>query len=100
VTDQQERSGATDERGQSEVRQEQDEPADEQAEQGRSAMDPRVKASLLWGAIGVLSFLVLLQGYELATGFRYPLTVKVGVTLLVGVGATGLSYAAEPLLFE
>ena len=82
VTDEQDTSGATDER------------------EERSVMDPRVKASLLWGIIGILAFLVLLQGYELATGYRYSLVVKAGVTLVVGVGATGLSYAAEPRLFE
>jgi len=63
-------------------------------------MRPRVKASLLWGAVGLLAFLVALQGYELATGYRYALGVKAGTALAVGVGATGASYVAEPRLFE
>jgi len=63
-------------------------------------MRPRLKASVLWGLVGLLGFLVLLQGYELATGYRYALGVKAGVALAVGTGATGVSYAAEPLVFE
>jgi len=65
-----------------------------------SDVRPRVKASLLWGAVGVLAFLVLLQGYELWTGYRYALAVKLGVAVGVGAGATVVSYVAEPLLFE
>ncbi|WP_193570240.1 MULTISPECIES: hypothetical protein [Halorussus] len=60
---------------------------------------PRAKASVLWGVVGLLAFLVALQGYELATGYRYPVAVKAGVALAVGVGATGLSYALEGRLF-
>ena len=63
-------------------------------------MRPRVKASLLWGAVGVLGFLVLVQGYELWAGYRYALTVKFGIAVVVGVTATAASYAVEPLLFE
>ncbi|NEU58536.1 hypothetical protein FXF75_17880 [Halorussus sp. MSC15.2] len=62
-------------------------------------MRPRVKASVLWGLVGVLAFLVALQAYELATGYRYSPTVKAGAALVVGVGATGLSYLAEERLF-
>lgn len=58
-------------------------------------MNPRTKASVLWGAIGVLSFLVLLQAYELLVGYRYALAVKAGATVVVGVGATALSYVAD-----
>ena len=63
-------------------------------------MHPRVKASLLWGVVGALAFLVLLQGYELATEYRYAVAVKVGVALAVGIGATGLSYLVDAALFE
>ena len=63
-------------------------------------MRPRVKASLLWGAVGLLGFLVLLQGYELWTGYRYDLAVKAGVAVGVGAGAIGVSYFGESLLFE
>ncbi|WP_227352911.1 hypothetical protein [Haladaptatus salinisoli] len=61
-------------------------------------MDPRVKSSLLWGVIGVLAFLVLLQGYELYTNYRYPLGVKVGAALVVGIGAPLLTYVADGYL--
>lgn len=61
-------------------------------------MNPRVKASLLWGVIGVLSFLVLLQGYELVADYRYSLGVKAGATLVVAIGAPILSYVADGVL--
>ncbi|RBI63250.1 hypothetical protein [halophilic archaeon] len=61
-------------------------------------MDPRVKHSLLWGVIGMLAFLVLLQGYELFSGYRYDVAVKVGVALLVAVGASTLTYVADGVL--
>ena len=58
-------------------------------------MNPRQKSSLLWGLVGGGSFLVLLQGYEILTGaFADPL-VKVGVALVVAVGATTLSHVAR-----
>jgi len=44
--------------------------------------------ALVWGVVGGLSFLVLITGYELATGWRAGLAVKVGVALLVAVVAT------------
>jgi len=42
-------------------------------------MDPRRKDSLLWGIVGGLAFLVLVQGYELVAGESIALTVKAGV---------------------
>ncbi|WP_458207445.1 hypothetical protein [Haladaptatus sp. NG-SE-30] len=61
-------------------------------------MNPRVKASLLWGVIGVLVFLVLLQGYELYTDYRYSLGVKLGAALVVAIGAPILTYVADGYL--
>ena len=58
-------------------------------------MRPRLKASLLWGVIGTLGFLVLLQGYELLADYRYAVTVKVGAAAVVLVGATAVSYVAD-----
>lgn len=49
------------------------------------------RPALVWGLVGGLSFLVLLQGYELVTGQRVDLVVKVGVALAVTAGATVLS---------
>jgi len=57
-------------------------------------MDPRLKRSALWGLVGGLSFLVLLQGYELVTTERVDWLVKLGVAAAVVVGATVLTYAA------
>ncbi len=59
-------------------------------------MDPRHKASALWGVVGGLSFLVLVQGYELAVGVRLGVTVKTGVALAVVVAATLLTHLARP----
>lgn len=53
------------------------------------------KSSLLWGVIGGLSFLVLLQGYELLTGTFVTVAVKAGVALAVAVGATVLTHFAH-----
>jgi len=41
--------------------------------------------AVAWGLVGGLAFLVLVTGYELATGFRAGLAVKFGVALLVTV---------------
>jgi hypothetical protein len=57
-------------------------------------MDPQLRRSALWGLIGGLSFLVLLQGYELVTTERVDWLVKLGVAGAVVVGATALTYAA------
>lgn len=62
-------------------------------------MDPRLKASLLWGAIGALSFLVLIQGYELLTGERLAFALKFAVASTVALTAAGSTYLAEPVLF-
>ncbi len=58
-------------------------------------MDPRVKASLLWGAVGALSFLVLVQGYELLDGLGVSFLAKLAVAVGVFGGATAVSYVAE-----
>lgn len=54
-------------------------------------MRPTRKASLLWGLIGGLSFLVLLQGYELLSGERVDWLVKLGVAVLVVITASVVS---------
>jgi len=51
-------------------------------------MDPRYRSDLLWGAIGALSFLVLIQGYHLASG------AFVGVGLMAGVAAAVFAVSA------
>jgi hypothetical protein len=61
-------------------------------------MRPRTKASLLWGVVGGLAFLVLLQGYELLAAQPVALGVKFGVAALVAAGATGLTYLTQDRL--
>jgi hypothetical protein len=57
---------------------------------------PRRKSALLWGAVGLLAFLVLVQGYQLLVG---PTPVgflgKLAIGVVVGVVAAGASYLAE-----
>lgn len=63
-------------------------------------MDPHTKSSLLWGLVGLLSFLVLIQGYELATERSVDVAVKAGVALLVGAGATALTRWRGPVRYD
>jgi uncharacterized membrane protein HdeD (DUF308 family) len=58
-------------------------------------MKPRTKASLLWGLIGALVFLVGLQAFRLVTGEGAALGVTVGVALLVGGVASVAAYVVE-----
>mgnify|MGYP006293181329 CR=1 FL=1 len=58
-------------------------------------MDPRIKSSLLWGLIGGLSFLVLLQGYELVSTERVAWLVKFAVAAAVVAGGAGVSYVYQ-----
>jgi len=58
----------------------------------------RWREALVWGLVGGLSFLVLLQGYELLTPAGVDPLVKGGVALAVtGVG-TVLARVTEPWL--
>jgi hypothetical protein len=61
-------------------------------------MRPRLRSSLLWGLVGLLSFLVLVQGYELLADPGISIAGRLAVALVVGVVATGLSYLAEGAL--
>ena len=54
-----------------------------------------LRDSLVWGVVGGLSFLVLLQGYELFSGTRVTVVAKAGVAVAVMAGATALSYAVR-----
>jgi hypothetical protein len=59
-------------------------------------MDPRVKSSLLWGLVGGMAFLVLVQGYHLV-GDRFlglgPMTVG---AVVVFVATTVSAHALRP----
>lgn len=63
-------------------------------------MDPRVKASLLWGVVGGLAFLVLVQGYELATSRSVAVVVKALVATVVAAVAAVTVHLARPRLYE
>ena len=53
-------------------------------------MDERTRASLLWGVISALAFLVLAQGYRLFEDLGVGLPTLLGVAVVVfAVGATG-----------
>jgi hypothetical protein len=62
-------------------------------------VNPRTKASVLWGVVGGLAFLVLVQGYELIAGVGVTALVKAAVALLVAVGTVAAAYPAWPLLY-
>jgi len=49
------------------------------------------RTHVLWGVVGGLSFLVLLQGYELVTGYRASLTIKLGLAVGIMGVSTGLT---------
>ncbi len=58
-------------------------------------MHTRTKSAVLWGLVGALSFLVLLQGYEVIVDASTPLVITAAVTVVIGVLAAGLSYVVE-----
>ncbi|MEF8777147.1 MAG: hypothetical protein V5A43_11695 [Haloarculaceae archaeon] len=55
-------------------------------------MDQLLRDAILWGLVGGLSFLVLAQGFELATARGIDALVKVGGTVVVTVVATAVVY--------
>ena len=58
-------------------------------------MRAHIKASLLWGVIAALAFLVLVQGYNLLASERISIGVMIGVAILVGIVASVLSQIVE-----
>lgn len=59
-------------------------------------MDPHRKAALLWGIVGGLAFLVLVQGYELATDRAVTVPVKFAVAVGVFAVATVVTDTLQP----
>jgi Cu/Ag efflux pump CusA len=59
---------------------------------------PRTTSSLLWGLVGALAFLVLVQGYDLVAGLSVGFVARFAVAVLVGVVAAALSYRLAPRL--
>ncbi|AXR77102.1 hypothetical protein [Natrarchaeobaculum sulfurireducens] len=58
-------------------------------------MNPRTKSALLWGAVGFMAFLVLVQGYALFVEPLVSITQGGAVALLVGVATATSAYAVE-----
>ncbi|MDS0475366.1 hypothetical protein [Natrinema sp. 1APR25-10V2] len=63
---------------------------------GKRGIDPRLKSALLWGIVGALSFLVLVQGYALAVEPIVSIAGTAALELLIGVGAGIGAYLLEP----
>ncbi len=61
-------------------------------------IDSRAKSAFLWGIVGFLSFLVLVQGYALLAEPIVTLAQALGIGLLVGLGAGAGAYLLEPQL--
>lgn len=63
-------------------------------------MDPYVKSSLLWGAVGGMAFLALAQGYNLVTeGFIGVGPMAVGALVVLAVTAA-ITHALRPRLAQ
>lgn len=60
--------------------------------------DPHRKAALLWGVVGGLAFLVLVQGYELVTSRGVGPLVKLAVAAVVFAVSTAVTYSFQPRL--
>lgn len=59
-------------------------------------MEPTVKSSLLWGLIGALSYLVLIQAYHLTTGQFVGIREMAGVAVAVGMISAVLVHLLRP----
>ena len=56
---------------------------------------PRTKSAVLWGAVGLMSFLVLIQGYAVFVEPVLSLRRAAAIGLVVGAGAGVAAYAIE-----
>ncbi|MDQ2051197.1 hypothetical protein RBH26_11975 [Natronolimnohabitans sp. A-GB9] len=61
---------------------------------------PRVYSAVLWGIVGFLAFLVLVQGYALAVDPLVSLAQGAAIAALVGVGTTACAYRLEHRVAE
>ncbi|WP_336326851.1 hypothetical protein [Halovenus sp. HT40] len=61
-------------------------------------MDPEVKSSLLWGVVGGLAFLVLLQGYQLLADQFVSVELVAGVAVAVGAVTATVAQLLRPRL--
>ncbi|WP_049927963.1 hypothetical protein [Halopiger goleimassiliensis] len=58
-------------------------------------MNVRAKSALLWGAVGVVAVLALVQGYALLVEPLLSIGQAAAVAALVGCVTTGCAYALE-----
>ncbi|MFB1063756.1 hypothetical protein [Natrinema sp. H-ect4] len=65
---------------------------------GTMGIDPRAKSAFLWGLVGLLSFLVLVQGYALLAEPIVTIAQALAIGALVGLGAGVGAYLLEPRL--
>jgi hypothetical protein len=61
-------------------------------------MEPAVKSSLLWGAVGALAFLVLGQGYGLVIDEFVSVGLLVGIAAVVGGVTAVVTHVVRPYL--
>ncbi len=61
-------------------------------------MDAGQRASLLWGVVGGMAFLVLVQGYELLAEQGVALAIKAGVAVVVLAVTALAAHALRPWL--
>ncbi|SER12110.1 hypothetical protein SAMN04489841_3003 [Natrinema salaciae] len=59
-------------------------------------IDPRAKSAFLWGVVGTLSFLVLVQSYALFATPLVTITQALALGIAVGLGAGSGAYLLEP----
>ncbi len=57
---------------------------------------PRTKSAVLWGLVGGLAFLVLVQGYALLVAPLVSITGALALAAAVGIGAGLGAYLLEP----
>lgn len=58
-------------------------------------LPPRVASALLWGAVGFMAFLVLVQGYALVAPSPVSIAQGVGIAVIVGFAAAICAYLLE-----
>jgi hypothetical protein len=63
-------------------------------------MDPRLKASVLWGLVGAMAFLVLVQGYHLFADDFLGIGPMAAGALVVLVATTTAAHTLRPRLTQ
>ncbi|MEF8900120.1 MAG: hypothetical protein V5A25_02695 [Halovenus sp.] len=61
-------------------------------------VDPEVEASMVWGIVGGLAFLVLVQTYHLVGGAFVGITVMAGMALLVAAVTAASAHVLQKRL--